>query len=71
MECPYCGIEMKKGVIQSAREIYWSNKKGNLFFMPLEYNGDVKVAPFGWNGSSTEAYICNNCKKLIVNLNIS
>lgn len=51
MKCPYCGVEMEKGVIQSARQIFWSYHKNNLIFSPNEDKGDVVIAPFGWNGS--------------------
>ncbi len=31
MNCPYCNIEMEKGVIQSEQEIAWKRKKALLF----------------------------------------
>ncbi len=66
MECPYCGDEMDKGVIQSAREIFWSIKKKKVFFISDISNGDVSIAPFGWSGSKAEAYLCKSCKKMII-----
>ncbi|MBU5677685.1 hypothetical protein KQI88_14790 [Alkaliphilus sp. MSJ-5] len=66
MECPYCRDEMDKGVIQSAREIFWSINEKKVFFIADVSNGDVSIAPFGWNGSKAEAYLCNNCKKVII-----
>lgn len=51
MKCPYCGVEMEKGVIQSARQIFWSYHKNNLIFSPNEDKDDVVIAPFGWNSS--------------------
>jgi len=31
MICPYCGKEMRYGVIQSQHEISWKPKKGKFF----------------------------------------
>lgn len=65
MKCPYCEKKMKRGAIQSAREIFWSNYKRRLFFRPNIDKGDVSIAPFGLNGTVKEAYLCKNCKKVI------
>lgn len=68
MQCPYCGIDMEKGVIQSVREIFWSHNKKKLIFKPDINKGDVPIASFGWNGSVGEAYLCRKCEKVIINI---
>jgi len=65
MKCPYCDTEMEKGVIQSAREVFWSCKKRKLFFRASADKGDVLIAQLGWNGSFAESYLCRRCKKVI------
>ena len=67
MLCPYCGEEMGKGLVQSARTIFWSRKKKKLFFIPNESEGDVVIAG-GANGSIKEAYLCKTCNKVTVDL---
>ena len=34
MKCPYCNEEMKKGYIQSARQMFWGEKKHRMSFIP-------------------------------------
>ena len=68
MKCPYCGEEMKKGFIQSQRGIIWSQYKKGLFFNPSKSKGDVAVTYFGLTGTSTDAYLCNSCKKIVINI---
>lgn len=68
MKCPYCEVYMKKGVIQSAYPIFWSNKKNKLFFRANESKGDVPVTPLSLSGSAKEAYLCTSCKRIIIDL---
>lgn len=67
MKCPYCNEEMRKGYIQSAREIFWGQEKHIIFFTP--HSDDEFAISNGFlNGSTTESYYCIKCKKLIVQL---
>jgi len=68
MKCPYCGEEMKKGFIQSQRGIIWSQDKKKLSFNPSKNKGDVAITSFGLFGTSTDSYLCNSCKKIVINI---
>lgn len=66
MKCPYCNQEMENGFVQSARDIFWGEKKHKLFFTPNEK--EVKLAIGGLNGCIINAYYCRDCKKIIIDL---
>lgn len=67
MKCPYCNEEMRKGYIQSARPIFWGEKKHKISFVP---NSDEEFTISGGflTGGTTESYYCIKCKKLILQL---
>lgn len=67
MLCPYCGKEMEKGLIQSARPIFWSIKKKKMFFIASSAQGDISIAK-GGNGCVREAFLCKDCNKIQVDL---
>ncbi|WP_053957480.1 PF20097 family protein [Inediibacterium massiliense] len=68
MKCPYCNTEMKEGILQSNRYLLWAKTKHKLSYHPKDEEilldekmiGDVTV----------EAYICKDCKKIILDYNI-
>lgn len=64
MKCPYCNKEMEYGAVQSARDIFWGEKKHKLFFKP----GNEKefILANGWNGCAINAYCCRDCEKIII-----
>ena len=67
MLCPYCGEEMDKGFVQSARPIFWSVEKKKMFYLPSETKGDISIAK-GGNGCVKESYLCRKCKKIIIDI---
>lgn len=58
---------MHKGLVQSARDIFWSPKKKKLFFKPV-LPDDTPIAG-GFNGAIIESKFCKYCKKIIIDLN--
>ena len=66
MTCPYCGKEMRKGFLQAARCVFWGEKKHKLSFLPSRE--DVEVAQGTVNGAFAEAYFCDSCGKVIVDI---
>ena len=58
---------MEKGLVQSARAIFWSLKKKKMFFLPSESKGDVPIAG-GNNDATIEAYLCKTCNKVVIDL---
>jgi len=64
MNCPYCETEMEKGLLQSAKEILWSDKRKRLWFSANKAD-DILVAPMSLFGSVIESYLCRNCKKIV------
>ena len=65
MECPCCEKMMEKGIVQSAREIFWSTTERMLLFKSKEDKGDVSIAN-GMTGAVVEGYICKKCKRVII-----
>jgi len=68
MKCPYCGNEMEIGVVQSAREFFWSYKKNKMFYVANESNGDIQIAKWGLTGCAKEAQLCKSCRKIIMDI---
>lgn len=71
MKCPYCHEEMQRGLLQSARDIFWGTKKHKLSFMP---RGDEEFMLSGpasqsLSGATVAAWHCPDCKKIIVDIN--
>ena len=66
MNCPYCGEEMERGVIQSNYELNWKHKKH--FLKSAEYHDGAVVlserAPP--KGSAAAAFLCRKCEKVII-----
>ena len=66
MICPYCGKEMEKGFLQASRCIFFGEKKHKLSFLPGK--DDLEVAQGTANGAFAEAYYCDACGKVIVDV---
>ena len=65
MNCPYCGNEMERGLIQSPYELAWfKGEKRRLF------NGRdaVTLSEPSLMGSAVEAHLCRKCRKLVIDL---
>ena len=66
MNCPYCGKEMDKGVIQSPHEISWKKKK-SFIGRAMFHEGSVVLSELSFmSGSAAIAYLCRDCKKIVI-----
>ncbi len=65
MLCPYCGVEMDKGFVQSVRRIFWTRKRKKMFWVPNSSKGDITISG-EMNGWAKESYFCKNCKKITI-----
>lgn len=68
MKCPYCGKEMISGVVQSARQVFFTTKAHKFCFAPDSKRSDeVLLCPDNWIAPiSTAAYHCSDCKKVVI-----
>lgn len=67
MQCPYCGKEMRYGVIQIPHEISWKPEKGKIFASSQFSKGAIILSEFSFlKGSCVEAYCCDDCMKIII-----
>jgi len=67
MICPYCGKEMRYGVIQSQHEISWKPKKGKFFATAQFSKETIILSEFSFlKGSCVEAYCCDECRKIVI-----
>ena len=65
MNCPYCNKEMKKGVVEAKSRPLWTTRNKALIF---KRSDEIALR----NHDSTEfsaAYYCEDCNKIIVDLN--
>ena len=68
MICPYCGEEMTEGYIQSANQIYFNKGSKARFFAA----GDLRsrnLTRVSLRAPNIKAYLCENCQKIIVDIN--
>ena len=68
MKCPYCGNEMKKGLIHSPRELNWiEGERRKLFSRALFHKNSVILSELSMlKGSACVAYNCIGCKKIVI-----
>ncbi len=68
MKCPYCGEEMRLGYIQSRDRVAWDEKKKMVTAFSPTKTATVDLATEGslFGGVSAEAYLCVDCKKVII-----
>lgn len=64
MKCPYCVQEMTKGYLQSARKIFFTEKRHKFMFEP--YKEDLEITEHNWTAPTAEAWRCSFCGKIIV-----
>ena len=64
MKCPYCDEEMEDGILQAQRYILWTKKQHKLSYHPKE--GDVLIGEKTIGDVMPKAYICKNCKKILL-----
>jgi hypothetical protein len=66
MNCPYCGIEMEKDVIENQHEINWKSKR-HIFGNAEFHEGSVVLSERSFiKGSAVAAYLCRSCEKVII-----
>ena len=64
MKCPCCELEMKKGVVQSARTIFFTTMSHDFMFTPA--GKDVTLSSHNWTRPTCVAYHCEKCKKVVI-----
>lgn len=70
MKCPYCGLEMEKGCVQSRDGVYWCEKKRIVPALPIGGGKTVKLnnntggALQDYN--CAQAWLCEKCRKVII-----
>lgn len=64
MQCPFCGTNMEKGLLQSGQIILWAKKKHYISLNAKE--GEVELARSFLGGCYLPAYICKACKKVVL-----
>ncbi len=66
MNCPYCGVKMESGFVQSNREFYWTDKL-RPFFSADMWAGSLGLSTSrAFKGWSAEAWLCRGCRKVII-----
>lgn len=73
MKCPYCNEDMSKGTIYGDRYMLkWLPEDKDLF-LGIWAVGGIKIGEPGYlfERATVEAYVCNACKKMIIELNDS
>jgi hypothetical protein len=68
MRCPYCDFDMEPGILQSSNDIFWSKQERRFPVMPDIIDGDIIVAEGLYRSSNDKAFLCRNCKRLVVEL---
>ena len=67
MKCPICSREMKEGVIQSGRTIFFTPKAHKFFFSPdMGGNGEFTLSQHNWTRPTCKAYHCEKCRKILL-----
>ena len=69
MNCPYCGKEMEPGMITSINQIalYKEGKRGKLTAYPPDQDGSIVLSEHSvTRGSASEAYLCRDCQKIVI-----
>ena len=65
MNCPYCGNEMTRGWVQSARKVLFTTTKKEGSFLTNNKN-DVVLTVNNFVNPSCIAYLCGTCKKVVI-----
>lgn len=68
MNCPYCGKEMKLGYIQCRDGVWWSEKTRILAALPAMDVSAINLSSGNgfFSGEAVEAYLCSECKKIVI-----
>ncbi len=65
MNCPCCSNEMQKGVVQSAREVFFRTEPRSAWSL-LGKKGEVSLSEYNFTCPTCTAYICRACRKVVV-----
>lgn len=65
MKCPYCSNEMEEGVVQSARQFYFTTKPKKFSLTPDVT--DVWLSTHNMTNPTCLAFHCPECKKIVIN----
>jgi hypothetical protein len=58
---------MKRGVVQSARQIFFTPKAHKFWFEPgAAETGEVLLSSHKWTRPTCVAYHCSNCEKVVI-----
>ncbi len=69
MICPYCQGEMDNGYIQCRDGVYWTPEKSLVAAFSFAKRGAIRLSSqSGVFSSEAAAYLCRNCKKVIVDI---
>jgi hypothetical protein len=67
LKCPICNREMKEGVIQSARTIFFTTEPHSFFFKPDNAGSkEITLSKHNWTRPTCKAYHCEKCKKILL-----
>ena len=64
MKCPWCNSEMEDGCLQSYRNNIVYRKEYQTFFSNDEH--DIVLNKNGFGSPRVKAYICKQCKKIVI-----
>ena len=67
MNCPFCGGEMREGLIESGKPILWVVEEKGLL-IPDKEKGEFYVSEGFWQGCCQAADYCPACKKIILSV---
>ena len=67
MKCPYCNEEMKSGYLQTARDLYWTEKPKKVL-MIANLEDDILIGKTTFGGVLAEVDMCPNCKKIVIDI---
>ena len=65
MNCPCCGKEMLKGLVQSSRRILFTTIR-NESFIDIKATDDVLLSSNNFFYPTCVAYHCGDCKKVVI-----
>ena len=66
MNCPYCGKEMEKGLIESPEPINFM-KEVRAVNRPKEKNGEFNLTKPGFGRHAhIDVYLCRDCRKMVI-----
>lgn len=68
MRCPFCKMEMEKGVISGDRySLKWIEEDRNKGAIINAFKRGIKITN-PWGTNQVETYLCRDCKKMIIDI---